>query len=207
VPEKYRAFAARGPRYKLVQAAGAQPAAKWKPRYELFDIQEDPFETKDLAADKPDVVADLKRQYDDWFADVTKKGFDPPRIVVGSDKEDPVRLSRQDWRGPKAGWEADSVGHWDVTVERTGRYEVRLRSRTDFDAWGIDATRWEQELGETAGTIGKLAALPGQKPATRNQTVTLELKKGPARLTAWVKSGGKQRGVDYLELKYIGPGK
>src|SRR5262249_41386816 len=53
-PDKFRAFAARGPRYKLVQAAGVQPNMKWDPKFELFDIQADPFETKDLATEKPE---------------------------------------------------------------------------------------------------------------------------------------------------------
>ena len=97
-PEKYRAFAARGPQYKLVQANGTAPGPKWTPKYELFELQTDPFEEKDLAQDKPEEVAKLKKQYEAWFADVTKKGFTPPRIIIGSEKENPVRLSRQDRR-------------------------------------------------------------------------------------------------------------
>src|SRR5262249_40933444 len=37
LPEMGRAFAARGPRYKLVQAAGVQ-VGKFEPKEELFDI-------------------------------------------------------------------------------------------------------------------------------------------------------------------------
>src|SRR5262249_20469764 len=116
-PEKYRAFAARGMQYKLVQAAGTAPGAKWTPKYELFDLAADPFEEKDLAADKPEEVAKLKKEYETWFADVTKKGFAPPPIVIGSEKENPVRLSRQDWREPK-GEGAEAFGHWEVKIER-----------------------------------------------------------------------------------------
>ena len=75
----------------------------------------DPFEEKDLAADKPEDVAKLKEEYETWFADVTRKGFAPPRIVIGSEKENPVRLSRQDWRGPKGrldGSKARGIGNW-----------------------------------------------------------------------------------------------
>ena len=79
-----------------------------------------------LAADKPEEVAKLKKEYEAWFADVTKKDFAPPRIVIGSEKENPVRLSRQDWRGEKAGWAAVSNGHWDVKFERAGRYKVTV---------------------------------------------------------------------------------
>src|SRR5207253_2093619 len=120
-------FAARGPRFKLVQANGVQPNAKWTPKFELFDIENDPFEMKDLAAEKPDEVTQLKREYEAWFADVTRRGFDPPRIVIGSEKENPVWLTRQDMRGPKAGWAADAEGYWEVKIERAGRYELTLR--------------------------------------------------------------------------------
>ncbi|MCI0703713.1 MAG: arylsulfatase, partial [Planctomycetia bacterium] len=135
VPEKYRAFAARGPKFKLVQSAGVPQGAKWQPKYELFDITTDPFEEKDLAATQPDEVARLKKEYETWFADVTKKGFDPPRIIIGSEKENPVRLTRQDWRGPKAGWAPESIGHWEIELAKQGRYKLTIHSRSDFDTW------------------------------------------------------------------------
>lgn len=132
-PEKFRAFSARGPKYKLVQAAGVAQAAKWEPKFELFDLDADPFEEKDIAADKPDEVAQLKRQYEAWFADVTKKGFTPASIVIGNEKEPVTRLSRQDWRGDKAGWEPDSHGHWHVKFEQRGVYKVTVHTPGEFD--------------------------------------------------------------------------
>jgi arylsulfatase A-like enzyme len=203
-PEKYRAFAARGPRYKLVQAAGVQPGKEWSPKFELFDIEADPFETKDLAAEKPDVVADLKKQYEDWFADVTKKGFDPPRIVLGSEKENPVRLSRQDWRGPKAGWAAESEGHWEVAVERAGRYEITSLSRAEFKSTQVNVSYGLR--GVNGGAVAVAQRDPGAEVWRVTQTV--ELQKGDARLSAWVEpDAGKRRGVDYVEVKYLGPAK
>jgi arylsulfatase/arylsulfatase A len=69
VPELGRAFAVRGPRYKLVQAAGVNPG-KYEAKQELFDMQNDPYEEHDLAAEKPDVVKDLRAGYESWFQDV-----------------------------------------------------------------------------------------------------------------------------------------
>jgi arylsulfatase A-like enzyme len=189
-PEKYRAFAARGPRYKLVQAAGVQPATKWKPKYELFDITADPFEQTDLAAKLPDEVTKLKKQYETWFDGVTTKGFDPPRIVVGSEKENPVRLSRQDWRGPKAGWGPDSEGYWEVRVERAGKYEVTLRSNAKFN---------ESWLGTNEDGYGYKSTAPAD-----HIRKTMTLRKGDNRLRAWVESDGKRRGVNYLDVEYVG---
>jgi hypothetical protein len=197
VPEKGRAFAARGPRYKLVQANGVGEREMWRPKYVLVDLMDDPFETEDLAASKPEEVAKLKAEYDAWFADVTSKGFDPPRIVIGNEKENPVRLSRQDWRGPKAGWAADSEGHWVVTVERAGRYRVTVRSRTDFNSYSV----WFGDNPNGPGTFGGVSA-PG-KMRLRSSDVTLD--KGNTEVHGTLKLAGNSRGPDYIELEYLGP--
>ena len=127
VPEKYRAFAARSQRYKLVQPAGAGDATGgWVPAFKLYDMSADPLEERDLAGARPDVVASMKAEYDAWFEDVTR-GLPRPRIAIGAPEENPVRLTRQDWRGPRAGWTPSSLGHWDVDVVRAGEYHVTVR--------------------------------------------------------------------------------
>jgi arylsulfatase A-like enzyme len=189
-PEKYRSFAARGARYKLVQAAGSFQEIKGKPKFELFDISADPFEEKDLTADKPDELAKLKKQYEEWFADVTARGFTPPRIVIGSEKENPVRLSRQDWRGPEAGWAADSIGHWEVKVGRPGAYKVTIWSPGEFDGYSV-----------SVGGNGEKANFKGMK-----DTITFEmpLKAGQAQVEATVTTGKTTRGVTHIEFEYLG---
>ncbi len=193
-PENLRAFAARGPRYKLVQANGVAPRAKWKPRYELFDIVNDPFETKDLAAQKPEEVAKLKKEYEAWFVEVTKKGFAPPKIVIGSEKENPVRLSRQDWRGPKAGWQADSLGHWETKITRPGKYKVTIRS--------------ERPFANSRGTIGDFTFDHERRTAVKVAEEKYRLVKvGEGRVEVTISDlGGKnRRGPDFVEIEYLGP--
>jgi len=92
-PHRGMAYAVRTQRYKLVQPVGAACPPNQKhirqrytelcvaqgkgpltlegePRYLLFDVAADPGETRDLAAEHPDVVEKLRRQYEDWFDDV-----------------------------------------------------------------------------------------------------------------------------------------
>ncbi len=92
---------------------------------------EDPFETRDLGGDRPEVAAALQRDYDAWFADVTAArdytDTGVARIAIGAPQENPVRLNRQDWRGPKAGWTPASIGHWLVDVRRRGAYTITMR--------------------------------------------------------------------------------
>lgn len=91
LPQRGSCYAVRNQRYKLVQAVGIADrqahirnkyaelcaaqgrealTAEGEPRWELFDIAQDPGETTDLAAQHPDLVARMKAQYEAWFDDV-----------------------------------------------------------------------------------------------------------------------------------------
>lgn len=69
-----RQWAVREGKWKLV-AQGANPKAPVAP--ELFDLQFDIAESRDLAADHPDVVKDLLAKLDDWCREIE---IDPPRL-------------------------------------------------------------------------------------------------------------------------------
>ena len=184
-PEAYRAFAARSRRYKLVQAAG-QNDGPWSPTFKLYDLQHDPFETKDLAAEKPEIVAQLKQAYEAWFKDVTggRDYTNPARIFLGAPQENPVRLTRQNWRGPGASWDAKGIGHWEVNVARDGRYEVVARLAR------LNAA------GAAHLVIGQ-ARLQQTLPAGVTEAIfhDVRLPRGVARLECWLEVAGAKRGV------------
>src|ERR1019366_6640201 len=125
VPEMYRAFAVRSQRWRLVQPVGVAGGSKFdKTKLMVVDIQNDPYEMKDVAAGNPDVVKQLKSRYEAWFKDVeSTRQFAPPRIIIGSEKENPTVLTRQDMR-VKAGAKPTSGGYWELQVEQAGRYEL-----------------------------------------------------------------------------------
>jgi arylsulfatase A-like enzyme len=69
----------RDPRWNLVSSPRKALVNKPKPgevlpgrepKWELFDLKADPGETKNVAAEHPDVVARLAKAYDAWWADV-----------------------------------------------------------------------------------------------------------------------------------------
>jgi arylsulfatase/arylsulfatase A len=190
VPELGRAFAARGPRYKLVQASGVAPG-KYTPKEELFDLANDGFEEKDVAGEHPEIVRDLRAKYEAWFADVkATRNFEGPRIHLGSDREPLTVLTRQDWRGPNAGWMPASEGHWDVFAELPGKYRVTL----DFDVAAED----RQAFVDTGKIKDKVAVPAGRSRAV----IEMPMFKGDATLEAWVE--GKARvGVKYVAVERI----
>lgn len=119
-PQQFRAFAARGPRFKLVQPefTDEKPWSGPGP-FQLFDLLKDPYEQTDVAGSQRGEVDTLKAGYEKWFAEVTKAGFAAPKIALGSS---PVRLTRQDWRGATA----TARGHWEVTNPADGTYDISV---------------------------------------------------------------------------------
>ena len=129
VPEMGRACAVRGPRFKLVQAAGRGDAQKFQPEWALYDMKADPGEQHNVIEQHAEPAKQMKQAYEAWFANVgATRGFPAPRILVGTKFENPVTLTRQDWRGPQAGWRSDGQGHWDIEVADAGSYEVTVRT-------------------------------------------------------------------------------
>jgi arylsulfatase len=63
---KYRECSVRTPRWQLVSADNKYNEKAWQ----LFDIADDPGEKRNVAAEHADIVRQLDRAYDDWWASV-----------------------------------------------------------------------------------------------------------------------------------------
>jgi arylsulfatase A-like enzyme len=183
-PEVDRAFAARTQRFKLLRR---EPPVESRavPKLELYDLERDPREEHNIAEHRPDLVERLHNEYLSWFRDVSStRGFDPVRINLGGRGEDPTVLTRQDWRGPRAGWEPNDLGHWDVNVVRGGRFTVEFRltprrfpTVAHLSLRGVERS---QELG-----VGATGYTFSDVPWTE----------GPGRLEAWVEGNRNTAGV------------
>jgi arylsulfatase A len=121
-------------------------AAKWRNRWELYDMSSDPGQKKDVSKKHPEVVQKLSAGYEAAGKEVTKAGFDPLPIHVGYAHWPVVTLpgheafleppSKQgiSYRG-RSGWANDYVTNWTgteaypwwpVDVVKAGRFEVTL---------------------------------------------------------------------------------
>jgi arylsulfatase/arylsulfatase A len=134
---RYHHMLVRRGNWKLVSPSGFHRELEVvEPRFELYDLTADPYEQRDLAAARPDVVRELQAAYDLWFDDVCRTrpdNFAPPRIHLGAAQAPTVTLTRQDWRrtSDDGGWNRRSRGHWEVLVRDAGPYTARVRFLPD----------------------------------------------------------------------------
>ncbi len=158
---------------------------------ELYDLRTDPAETRDIAAEHPDVVADLRARYEQWFADISRAGFEPVRIHLGAPRENPVLLTRQDWRGVTGNGD-EHAGHWQVHVTRETQYTVQLEFKP-LSTPGKVTLR-------LAGKEWTAFMTPG---AESHQFDAMPWPKGDARLEAWTESGGTRQGIRYVHVRAL----
>jgi arylsulfatase/arylsulfatase A len=132
-PKRYHHFMIRDDHYKLVNNSGFNGATiEGEPAFELYDMQTDPLEQVNLAPHRTQLVARYRRLYDAWFDDVSSTrpdNYDPPRIVLGAEHENPVELTRQNWRVNESveGWERKTRGAWWLRVARPIQADILLR--------------------------------------------------------------------------------
>jgi arylsulfatase A-like enzyme len=195
-PVRYHNFMIRNGRWKLLHSSGfGLESFKGKPKFQLFDLTADPFELHDQAATQPDVVKDMKAEYDRWFADVGSTrpdNYAPPRIQVGTKFENPVVLTRQDWRHTHGRpWARDSVGHWLLTASK-GSYEVRCRFSPSPEA-GMASLRIN-------GNVQNVKLLPNASTCEFSQ---VKVPDGAVKLEVELTHGENRRGVHQADIEKI----
>jgi arylsulfatase len=113
---------------------------RWLENSRLYNLQTDPMQERDVAAEHPDVAAELRKRLEFWWAECGPHVNEPQPVVIGSDVENPAMLTACEWwnvfvdqqgqvrRGER------KFGTWHLEVERAGDYEFELR-------------RWPRESG------------------------------------------------------------
>jgi hypothetical protein len=187
-PVLYHNFAARSQRWKLVHPSGfGRETFEGEPKFELYDMDNDPLEQHDVAGEHPEIVAKMKQDYERWFQDVghtRPDNYAPPRIIIGTRRENPVVLTRQDWRHVKGRpWASDSNGYWELQAASAGWYDVRLR----FPKTKEDGTiTLEIDDEEVAAQI--------ERDATQYTFKKLRIIRGDLRLAATLAFADKTKG-------------
>jgi arylsulfatase A len=197
--------------------------------WQLYDMESDPGETKDIAADQPDIVQKLSAEYDAWFADISRHPLQRFPLPIGRAEHNPVELHApqayldkplrfasgpgfaNDWL---TGWTDAKAKVWfDIEAVTAGEYEIELAlACPPADAGSRLRIRVGNESLETVVPAAPAPEIPlphrdeEGKTRYRNRewtllTVgTLKLPKGPAQFIIEPLS---MPGTQVMELKQV----
>jgi arylsulfatase A-like enzyme len=142
---------------------------------ELYDMNSDPGQTRDVSGEYPEKVKELKSLYEKWFKDVFSDYQTRSYIQIGSEKAPSMVLSSHDWMGvvkpdgTRAAKPSDEDtppfahsiirrgpllnGYWDVEVIKSGKYRFELM-------------RWPKEADKAIreGFPASAMPIPGGQP-------------------------------------------
>ncbi len=205
VPVKWRMSAVMTDRWRLVG------------RDELFDLDADPGQSENVAAEHPEIVARLRNAYEAWWESL-EPAFDEAmskdlvRIAIGPGE---TELCAHDWHQPEnrpVPWSQSAVlrdpvttGWWAIEVTEPGTYQITLRDRP---AAANEDSDWAGTADVSIMTDPGASAMR-QYAASRTARFTtppqfeLGLQPGSYRLTATTTEGGKTRGAYYVTVKRV----
>lgn len=218
---KWKNTAVMSQRWRLVN-----PTASGDPeRLELYDIQQDPGQQSNIAADHPDVVKELSAAYEKWWEAASVRAGQFSRIVIGSEAENPARLTCHDWLsdGAMETWNQRGIrqapaanGPWMVEVAAAGTYEIELRRWPRELDLPINAPFEDEEPNrETAKGVAIGAAKARLTIAGHDETAAVgaedngvrfevELEAGPAQLQTWfIGKDGTERGAYFVYARRL----
>lgn len=194
VPPKWTESAVLTARWRLVNGA------------QLYDIQADPGQRSDLAAARPETVAELREKYEAWWRSLQPALQQIVRHTLGG-AENPTTLSSHDWLMPgvePAAWHQKHLlrgdlinGPWAVEVEREGEYEISLYRWPPY----LDKPMNMQSARLRIGGIDETMTVAAPDTHARFR---VRLPAGPAMLQTWLsRPDGRQHGAYFARVKFL----
>jgi arylsulfatase A-like enzyme len=190
-PEKYRKTAVMTGKWRMVDGK------------QLYDMEADPGQQKDVASDNPEVMEELDTFYTNWWNALEDRRNLDVRIPIGAEGGNPTTLTGHDWHSEFGGvpWNQNHIrndlianGVWLLDVAEAGTYKFTLRSRIDESA-PLAAEKASITIG------GKTVQAEVDKGATA-VTLEVDLPEGTADLKTELSSPKKRtRGAYYVEIE------
>jgi hypothetical protein len=171
---------------------------------ELYDIEADPGQRNNIAAQNPEVVDRLREGYHSFWDKVSSR-LTPVRIDLGNMAENPTVLCSQDWYLPAGNppWNFTTIkqlpkltGPWMVEVRKAGRYRITLRQYPKEAEKPVVAVRAKIQV---AGQTKESDVLPESKGVV----FEMNLPAGPTELVTWLyDEQGAAGGAYFTEVEF-----
>tara|TARA_B100000575_G_scaffold245872_1_gene210616 strand:- start:709 stop:2451 length:1743 start_codon:yes stop_codon:yes gene_type:complete len=126
-PELFNNIALQRGQFKLIGKTDYNSPIE---NFELYDTYNDPFEKNNLVTQKKSIALSLKKEMHQTFLELVNSENlkNPPRIMLGSDFENPVYLNRNDAGGQRAVWNQEQAySFWKVDIKKEGLYDLKFK--------------------------------------------------------------------------------
>jgi arylsulfatase A-like enzyme len=174
---------------------------------ELYDIKKDPGQENDIAGLYPAVLEELRTSYDVWWEDMSESFDKYNRLYIGSDKENPTRITCHDWfsEEPLRVFDQETIrqrehtnGFWAVHVVEDGEYEFTCRTFPIEEDTGLQVSKVRLKIGD------KELEKEVNHPGSSEVKLRMKLTKGDAFMQTWFyEKDGNNYGVPYLYIKRL----
>jgi arylsulfatase len=100
---------------------------------ELYNLEADPLQKNNVIEEHPEVVRKMRGELYHWWDEVGPKANIPQRVVIGTDHENPSRLTACEWLDVFVDQQGQirrgqqKSGYWLLDVAQDGKYEFELR--------------------------------------------------------------------------------
>ncbi len=135
-PELYNNISIQKGNYKLAGHTGYDAEIA---DFELFNIENDPYEQYNLVKENSKIAESLKTDLDKMYNEFisSKNMVNPPFIEIGNPQENPVYLNRNDADGERGIWaQEEAYGKWNVHLQK-GNYNISFKFVKEVDGGGI----------------------------------------------------------------------
>lgn len=147
-PVRYKNVSTRKGRYKLV---GVGKDDQGHDKFELFDLEKDPFELTDISADNKALVDELKMDMDAWLdtMEASPHIVESPKPIIGTSFENPVMLNQNDGHFLKEEGVKKELIYWEALIDKAGAYDITVH----FDRALQNDGKLELVVGDEVKTI------------------------------------------------------
>jgi len=190
---------------------------------ELYDLNSDPLQQTNVIEAHPEVTAHMRQHLYAWWNDVEPMANEVQRVVIGSDHENPARLTACEWldvfidQQNQINRGEQKSGYWMLEVAEPGEYEFELRrwpreidrplsapAKNGRGALSINVANLylsdhhhSAEVSRTR-TYGSESYQKSVNPEDTAVTFTATLEKGPVALHTWFRGENTMLSAYYV---------
>lgn len=194
LPPKWEASAVKRGSWRLIDGK------------QLYDLNSDPGQQTDIADQHPELVADLREDYEAWWASLQPSMEMTVRHVLGGG-ENPMTLTAHDWLMPGkvvSAWHQNHIrrgdlinGPWAVEVKQDGLYKISLYRWAPY----LDKA---MEMKSARLRVGGFEVSKDLPPDAAHASFLVKLKAGPSMLQTWLeRPNGDESGAYYVDVAYV----